>query len=271
MADRARPLRHADVEQLEAGGLQAVLAHLVGDRHQVARHLERVGAHLRVRQVGLHDHLRRARVGDVDRGEVLRRALVRQPQDAAAVLRQLQAHALAHAAEAVEGVLRQQLHVLDHGPKINQFRAGRGSRIAEAVTPRSRSRNFCTLPFSVRGRSSTTSTIAAGPRSTAGGPRRSAASAAASSRQPGLGRSPPSPRPPPAPSAPGRPPPPRRRVARAAPAPPRRRRCSPRAAGSQSFSRSMKRNAPSASRATRSPVWNQPSRQASAVFSGMPK
>ena len=36
-----------------------------------------------------------------------------------------------------------------------------------------------------------------------------------------------------------------------------------------SFSRSTKRKAPSACRTTRSPVWNQPSRQASAVFSGM--
>ena len=93
---------HGDVEQLEAGRLLPVLLGLVGDRHDVADDLERVGAHVALRQVGLHDHLRLARVGDVDGGEVLRRALVREPQDAAAVRRDLDRHAFADAAEAVE-------------------------------------------------------------------------------------------------------------------------------------------------------------------------
>ena len=61
------------------------------------------------------DDLGRARIGDVDAGEVLRRALVREPQDAAAVLGDLDRHALAHAAEAVELVVGQQLEVLADG------------------------------------------------------------------------------------------------------------------------------------------------------------
>ena len=42
---------HADVEQFEARRLSCrACLHLVGDRHQVADDLERVGAHLRLRQ-----------------------------------------------------------------------------------------------------------------------------------------------------------------------------------------------------------------------------
>ena len=58
-----------------------------------------------LRQIGLHHHLGLARIGNVDGGEVLRRALVREPEDAAAVGRDLDRHAFAHAAEAVERVL----------------------------------------------------------------------------------------------------------------------------------------------------------------------
>ncbi len=112
--DRARLLRHADVEQLEARRLQAEARHLVGDRHQIARGLERIGAHLGMRQIGLHDHSRRARIGDIDRGEVLRRALVREPQDAAPAARELHRHALAHAAKAVQAVLGEEFHVERH-------------------------------------------------------------------------------------------------------------------------------------------------------------
>jgi hypothetical protein len=114
--DRSWLFRRADIEQLEARRLEAELGHLVGHRHQVARHFEGIGAHLGVRQVGLHDHLGRARIADVDRGEVLGRAFVREPQHAAAVARELHRHALAHAAEAVERVLREQFHVEEHGP-----------------------------------------------------------------------------------------------------------------------------------------------------------
>ena len=43
------------------------------------------------------------------RGEILRRAFVREPDDASAVLCDLHRHAFAHAAEAAEIVLREQL------------------------------------------------------------------------------------------------------------------------------------------------------------------
>src|SRR6266480_4748716 len=49
--DRARCLRHADIEQLETRGLQAEARDLVGHRHQIAGNLERVGAHPRAPKV----------------------------------------------------------------------------------------------------------------------------------------------------------------------------------------------------------------------------
>ncbi len=64
-----------------------------------------------LRQVGLHHDLGLARIGHVDGGEILRRALVREPQDAAAVGRDLDRHAFAHAAEAVEHVVADELEV----------------------------------------------------------------------------------------------------------------------------------------------------------------
>ena len=109
--DRVRLLRVGDVEQLHAGRLQALLLGLVGDRHDVAAGLQRVGAHVALRQVGLAHHLGLARIGDVDGGEILRRALVREPDDAAAVGRDLHRHAFAHAAEAVEQVVGEQLEI----------------------------------------------------------------------------------------------------------------------------------------------------------------
>jgi hypothetical protein len=120
--DRARALGLADIEELETCGLEAELADLVGHRHQLARDLEGVGAHLGVRQVGLHDDLRRARIAHIDRGEVLGRALVREPQHPAAVLGELHGHALAHPAEAVEAVVGKQLHVEEHGAKDTRNR-----------------------------------------------------------------------------------------------------------------------------------------------------
>ena len=110
-ADRLRVLRLGDVEQLHARRLHVLLLGLVGDRHDVAAGLQRVGAHVALRQVGLADHLGLARIGDVDGGEVLWRAFVRQPDDAPAVGRDLHRHALAHAAEAVEHVVGQELEV----------------------------------------------------------------------------------------------------------------------------------------------------------------
>ena len=98
--DRLRVLRLGDIEQLEARRLLADLLGLVGDRQDVAGELERIGAHERLRQVGLAHHLGLARIGYVDGGEILRRALVREPDDAPSVRRDLHRHAFAHAAEA---------------------------------------------------------------------------------------------------------------------------------------------------------------------------
>ena len=105
--DRARVLGHRNVEQFEPCGLQALVRGLVGDGHDVADRLQRVRAHMRLRQVAAGDDLGRARVADVDGGEVLRRALMGEPEDAAAVLGDLDRHAFADAAEAVELVVRQ--------------------------------------------------------------------------------------------------------------------------------------------------------------------
>src|SRR6266404_4757632 len=49
--DRLRILRLGDVEQLHAGRLQALLLGLVGDRHDVPAGLQRVRAHVALRQV----------------------------------------------------------------------------------------------------------------------------------------------------------------------------------------------------------------------------
>ena len=111
MGDALRRFGRRDVEEIEAGGLHVYGARLIRDGHHVPDDVERVGAHLRVREVGLDDHLRRARVGDVDRGEVLRRRLVREPQDTAPVARSLYRHAFSHPAEALQFVMGEQVHV----------------------------------------------------------------------------------------------------------------------------------------------------------------
>ena len=66
---------------------------------------------MRLRQVGARDQLRRARIADIDRGEVLWRALVGEPQDAPAVLGDLDRHALADPAEPVELVMCELLEI----------------------------------------------------------------------------------------------------------------------------------------------------------------
>ena len=93
---------------------------------QVSSELERMWL---VRQVGLADHLGLARIGDVDGGEILRRALVRQPDDAAAVRRDLHRHAFAHAAEAVEQVVGEQLEIPGDGA-VGRCRWARCGRTA---------------------------------------------------------------------------------------------------------------------------------------------
>src|SRR6516164_7395651 len=66
---------------------------------------------MRLRQVGPRDQLWRTRIADIDRGEVLRRAFVGEPQNAAPVLGDLDRHALADPAEPVELVMRQLLEI----------------------------------------------------------------------------------------------------------------------------------------------------------------
>jgi hypothetical protein len=103
----------ADVPDREARRLVRRLdaADLVRNDHQVADDLDRIRAHLAVREVGLNDDFRLLRVGHVDAGEVLRRAFMAEPHDAAAVLGLVHPHAFADAAKAVELVLRNELHV----------------------------------------------------------------------------------------------------------------------------------------------------------------
>ncbi len=115
--DRAWVFRHRDVEQLEPGGLQPRLRRLIGDRHDVADRLQRIRAHVRLRQVPAGDQLGRARVADIDAGEIFRRAFVGEPQDAAAVLGDLDRHALADPAKPVELVMGEL-------PKIPDCRIG---------------------------------------------------------------------------------------------------------------------------------------------------
>ena len=57
-----------------------------------------------MRQLGLHDDARVARVGHVDAGEILRRAFMRHPQHAPAA-GDLQADALADIAESGQRVV----------------------------------------------------------------------------------------------------------------------------------------------------------------------
>src|SRR5215472_18117725 len=66
---------------------------------------------MRLRQVGACDQLWRTRIADIDRGKVLWRALMREPQDTAPVLGDLDRHALADPAKPVELVMCQLLEI----------------------------------------------------------------------------------------------------------------------------------------------------------------
>ena len=142
--DPLRVFRGRDVEQFDARLRVAGLLRLIGDRQDVADRLQRIGAHAVVRQVGARDDLQRLRVGDIDRGVVLRRALMRHPQDAPPVLGQLHRHALAHAAEPVERMVGKLPEIPDQ-----RVAAGRAlhclsplsSRVA-CVNPRNRFRSY---------------------------------------------------------------------------------------------------------------------------------
>ena len=85
---------------------------LIGHRHDIAAHFERVGAHFHMRQFGLHNHFGMARIGHVDAGKVFRRAFMRQPHDAAAVTGFLDRHAFADPAPAVQQVVCDQFHAI---------------------------------------------------------------------------------------------------------------------------------------------------------------
>ena len=115
MRNEFRLLGNGDVVDIEAGRLHVDFFGLIGHHHQVAHHVERIGAHLHVRQLGLHNHARVLRVGDINAREVFGSRLVRHPQDAAAVIGFLHGDALAHAAKAIELVVRHQRHVVGHG------------------------------------------------------------------------------------------------------------------------------------------------------------
>ena len=113
--DRFRIFRLGNVEQFEARRLHIFLLGLISHRHQVAAGLQRVRAHIGVRQVGLTHHFGLARVGNVDGGEIFRRALVSEPDDAPAVGRDLHRHAFAHAAETAEHIVGQKLEIPGDG------------------------------------------------------------------------------------------------------------------------------------------------------------
>ena len=66
----------ADIPRIDPAGVMPKSPRIVGNVHLVAEDLQSIRPHLRVRQVGLDDHLRVLRIGDVDRREVLGRALV---------------------------------------------------------------------------------------------------------------------------------------------------------------------------------------------------
>ena len=138
------------------------------------------------------------------------------------------------------------------------------------VTPRSRSTDLRTLPFSVSGSASTKSQVARDRE--VGEPRL----AVADQRRPGRARAPSRRTTPPAP----RPRPARRRTGNDRDGARRRDGSSSACSTSQdemfsprrriaSLRRSRKRNQPSASRTARSPVWNHRLRQVSTVFSGI--
>jgi len=63
-------------------------------------------------QFGLAHNLGVFGIGNVDAGEILRRAFVGDPQNPAAFVGDLQGHALTDATEAIEGIMRKKLHVV---------------------------------------------------------------------------------------------------------------------------------------------------------------
>src|SRR5690606_41854412 len=72
--------------------------------------------------IGLHHDLRAPRIGDIDRGEVFRGALMGKPQNAPAARQALHGNAFAYSAESAQRVLRQQPHVALLGIKSRLHR-----------------------------------------------------------------------------------------------------------------------------------------------------
>ncbi len=98
---------------------------------------------MRLRQIAPRNDLGRARVADIDGGEVFRRALMGEPQDAAAVLGDLDRHALADAAKAVKLVMRQLPEIpncrVDHASNSrSEFSVSRPARKADPSAGRPR-------------------------------------------------------------------------------------------------------------------------------------
>src|SRR4029079_14049365 len=67
-------------------------------------------------QIGLHHGFWIARIGHIESAEIFRRALMREPEDAAAIRRNLDGHSFAHAAETVELVVREKIEIPGHRP-----------------------------------------------------------------------------------------------------------------------------------------------------------
>lgn len=104
--DGARSGRVADVEDLEPRRAETNRLRLVGHHH-----IEGVGPQAIGREVGLHDDRGLARIGDVHRREVLGSRLVSEPEDSPLITGQLNGHAFAAVAEAVQLMMGQQRHV----------------------------------------------------------------------------------------------------------------------------------------------------------------
>ncbi|MNY33627.1 hypothetical protein D3C86_1679130 [compost metagenome] len=111
MRDEPWILRHANVPHVESGRFCAGRLDLAGNHHDIAHNIQRVGADLHVWELRLADQPRFARIGDIDRGEILRRRFMRHPQNASAIARLLHRNAFAKPTESIEFVLGQQAHI----------------------------------------------------------------------------------------------------------------------------------------------------------------
>ena len=127
-------LRHRNVVELDAGRFHAYVRGLVGHAQRVANDIQRIGAHVLVRQLGLHHHFHVARIANIDAGKILGGGFMRDPQDPPAVRSELQVDALAQPTKTVEFVLPEMLEIPDQGicgagaPREIRFCVHRDSR-----------------------------------------------------------------------------------------------------------------------------------------------